>query len=445
MARRQRTSVPERGHVRQRGGSYQVLVYSGVDPVTGKPVYLSESTRDETKVAEIQTRLQAKVDRQRNAATNATLAYVLEAWLEVHEADESTLDRYRELAERTIGPALGHVPISKLGTRALEQFYAQLRRCSVRCNGKPYIEHRATGEHECRTVKHRRPPGRPSAQSLAAHECAVAGCEVIECQPHVCKPLSAGTVRKIHFVISGALAAAVRWEWIDSNPAAEAKKPKQAAPKPQPPTSDEGTRIVTAAWEQDLAWGMLIWLKMVTGARRGELLALRWLDVHLDQGVLEIRRNFTRRHGKAREKDTKTHQMRRISLDPDTLELLDAHRRNCQQQIESLGVAFKESAFVFSYEADHSRPCNPDGISHRYARMCADLGIKSHLHTLRHYSATELIRAGVDVRTVAGRLGHGGGGTTTLRVYAAWVAESDKQAANLLGSRMPRPGARDAN
>jgi integrase len=58
---------------------------------------------------------------------------------------------------------------------------------------------------------------------------------------------------------------------------------------------------------------------------------------------------------------------------------------------------------------------------------------------LRHYSATELISAGVDVRTVAGRLGHGGGGTTTLRVYAAWVPESDRRAADLLASRLARP------
>jgi site-specific recombinase XerD len=71
--------------------------------------------------------------------------------------------------------------------------------------------------------------------------------------------------------------------------------------------------------------------------------------------------------------------------------------------------------------------------------MSAELGIKSHLHTLRHYSATELISSGVDVRTVAGRLGHGGGGTTTLRVYAAWVAESDKQAASILANKMTRP------
>jgi integrase len=71
--------------------------------------------------------------------------------------------------------------------------------------------------------------------------------------------------------------------------------------------------------------------------------------------------------------------------------------------------------------------------------MCAALGIDSHLHALRHYSATELLTAGVDVRTVAGRLGHGGGGATTLRVYAAFVDEADRRAAEILGSRMKRP------
>ena len=87
----------------------------------------------------------------------------------------------------------------------------------------------------------------------------------------------------------------------------------------------------------------------------------------------------------------------------------------------------------------HDRPCDPSGVSHRYARMCASLGIDSHPHALRHYSATELLSAGIDLRTVAGRLGHGGGGATTLRVYAAWVAESDRRAAQLLGERMRRP------
>lgn len=87
--------------------------------------------------------------------------------------------------------------------------------------------------------------------------------------------------------------------------------------------------------------------------------------------------------------------------------------------------------------------------------MCARLGWDMHLHQLRHYSATELIAAGVDVRTVAGRLGHGGGGTTTLKVYSAWRSEADQRAASSLGTRMrgglvypvtlsPSPGSRPA-
>jgi len=81
----------------------------------------------------------------------------------------------------------------------------------------------------------------------------------------------------------------------------------------------------------------------------------------------------------------------------------------------------------------------PNTVSQRYRRMCARLGWNMHLHQLRHYSATELISAGVDPRTVAGRLGHGGGGSTTLRVYSAWVSEADQRAAGASNLRMPAP------
>jgi hypothetical protein len=79
----------------------------------------------------------------------------------------------------------------------------------------------------------------------------------------------------------------------------------------------------------------------------------------------------------------------------------------------------------------------PDTVGLRYTRTCARLGWDMHLHQLRHYSATELIAAGVDVRTVAGRLGHSGGGTTTLKVYSAWRSEADQRAASSHGMRMP--------
>ena len=74
--------------------------------------------------------------------------------------------------------------------------------------------------------------------------------------------------------------------------------------------------------------------------------------------------------------------------------------------------------------------------------MAASLGVDTTLKNMRHYSATELVSAGVDVRTVAGRLGHGGGGATTLRVYTAWTADADQRAARTVSGRMPaRPAA----
>jgi integrase len=174
-------------------------------------------------------------------------------------------------------------------------------------------------------------------------------------------------VRQIHAIISGALDTATRWDWIPSNPAAVAKKPKQQAPQPTPPPPSQTARIAARAWESDLNWGMPVWLVMVTDGRRGELLALRWFDVDLDAGVLEVRRNYVQRSGKGQEKDTKSHQMRRIALDPETVEVFTLHRRAYDDQVAQLDLPADDSAFVFSYVADHSRPCNPDAVTHRYS------------------------------------------------------------------------------
>lgn len=438
MPRGKRATLPHRGNVRVRGGSYQVRVYAGEDPVTGRDVYLTESTKDEKLVPEIQTRLVAQVDRQRSASTSATLGYLLDEWLQVHEIEHTTRENYVSYIERVIKPALGDVPVRKLKTQSLDRLYALLRRCRDRCDGKPFVEHRTEEPHECREVIHRRPPGRPTANWMSTHSCVERKCRAVECRSHECKPASASTVRLIHSIISGALDTAVRWDWIPSNVAAVAKRPKQRAPQPKPPTAQQAADIVTAAWEEDLDWGTLVWLVMMLGPRRGEIMALKISDVLFDEGVINLERSYVVRGGRKIHKDTKTHQARRPALDPYTLDVLRDHIGRITEKRRQLALPADSEAFLFSYQPDHGEPCNPDGVGHRYARMCKQIGIDSHMHALRHYSATELIRAGVDVRTVAGRLGHGGGGTTTLRVYAAWVAESDKRAAGLLADRLPR-------
>jgi hypothetical protein len=135
------------------------------------------------------------------------------------------------------------------------------------------------------------------------------------------------------------------------------------------------------------------------------------------------------------EKDTKTHQQRRITLDAQTLGMLAAYRRFCADRAGLDDMP--GDARIFSPMPDGAMCVRPDTVSQRYQRMCDRLGWDMHIHQLRHYSATELIASGVDVRTVAGRLGHGGGGTTTLKFYSAFLAEADQRAASSLSTRMP--------
>jgi integrase len=405
-----------RGSIRTRGTSLQVRVFSGADPVTGRDVYLTSTVRGTDKAAQREaqkelTRLLRQVDAQRAPSSTVCLGHALDEWLRTAELEDTTRTSYRGYIERTIKPALGSIALPKVDARVLESLYTELRRCRARCSGKTFIEHTAVDDHDCVTAK---------------------------CRPHVCKPLAASTVRQLHWIINGTMSAAVRWGWITSNPAHGARKPRPKPPEPQPPTPSEAARLSEEAFRMDDDWGTLVWLVMTTGMRRGELCGLRFSRIHFDEEIIDLRRSWAA----GREKDTKTHQARRIALDSETVTLLRQHKERVRERVESVGATFSEDLFVFSglSNFDHRAPYSPNAVTQRYRDMAARLGIKTHLHALRHYSATELLTAGVDLRTVAGRLGHGGGGATTLKVYAAWVAAADRKAAEILASRMPKRG-----
>jgi len=394
-------------------------VYAGTDALTGHQNYLTETVaRDHPEAAKeagrVRTRLVNQVNEQRHPRTKATVNELMDRYLELLDVDATTRRTYESYMRIHVRPLIGSVSLARLDGETLDSFYSLLRTCRAHCDGRPFVEHHSSDpDHDCDE----------------------------RCQQHACSPLATSSIRQVHGCLSGALKRAIRWRWISVNPLDQAEPPKAVRPDPDPPTPEQAATIVNEAFK-DQAWGMLVWLAMTTGARRGELCAMRWDRLNLDQAVVSIRTSIAQLGALTWEKDTKTHQQRRIALDEATIGLLRAYRDRCEADAEEFGVTLAPSGRLFSLAGDHSTWIKPDAVTQRYSRMCARLGLDMHVHQLRHYSATDLIAAGVDVRTVAGRLGHGGGGATTLRrVYSAWVSEADQRAAGGINGRMPVPPA----
>jgi integrase len=364
--------------------------------LTHKRRYVRE-TAQTYEAAEIAlTKLQRQVDDDRHPKTAITVRQAIAQWFEVAELADTTRERYQDLIRLYLLPVFGETQAARLDAELLERFYARLRHCRSLCSGRP-----AAG--------------------------------------HVCRPLSGSTTRKIHYIIRGALGRAVRWRYLGVNKAAMAVAPSPNATEPDPPSAEEAAAILNEAWT-DPEWGLLLWLTMVTGCRRGELCALVWADVDVEQAVLRLPASIAHTKAGLKRKPTKTNKGRRVALDPHTVALLIDHRQRWEQRCAMLGCELTRENYLFSPAPDGSTPFVPRSVTQRYRRMATKLRLRStRLHSLRHYSATELIAAGVDVRTVAGRLGHGSGGATTLKVYAAWVDQADRRAATTMADIMPTP------
>lgn len=375
------------GSIRKRGKkSWEVRAYVGKDPATGKKQYATKTVRGTKKEAEVALgRLVAEIDEGRHAVSGGTVGELCEKWFAQAEPDlsPSVAPQYRTLLDNRILPRWGDTPLRRLRTADLDLWYSELRR-DGRLDGKG--------------------------------------------------GLSANSVKRIHSVLRRALGQGVKWGWLTTNPAADATLPKVHKQPMTLPDPADVARLIAKAEKVNKALPTYFRLSAATGARRGEMCALRWRNVDIGKRRLTIERGIVARGGELIEKDTKTHQVRRVSLDEATVAVLERHRDRCEQLAADCGIELSDDAYLFSHEVDFSRPWRPNYATLAFGRLRDDLdldGVK--LHHLRHFSATQLLSLGIDVRTVSGRLGHANA-STTLDIYAQFVEQSDEKAADALGA-----------
>lgn len=377
----------------RRPGVWELRVGAGRDPASGKYRQQHKTVHGtERQARRALAALVGDVDGGRRPRATGTLAELLAQWLAQAEADlsPSTMREYRRLVDRRILPALGARPLAKVTVVELEDFYRGLVRSG----------------------------------------------------------LGAGSVRQVHAIIRKAMTEAMRWGWVTANPAAHARAPRVKRADIAPPSPDQLQQLLLAAAVDDPAFELFLRLAATTGARRGELCALRWSAVDLDVGEVLIERALVEiAGGGVIEKDTKTHAKRRLAIGASTTVALAGHRAVVEQRARAEGGELVETAYVFSVDFDGRRPWRPDHVTKAFVRLTKREGVSARLHDLRHFTATQLLANGTDVGTVADRLGHRDA-AVTLNVYRHHVPAAGRAASDfmdgLVGRRPIQPVSPDA-
>jgi integrase len=371
-----------RGHLEARGvATWRAKVFLGQD-VNGRQRYLTRTIHGTKREADAQLRQLILEAGLAHETSHATMEDLAAKWLELasETLSPSTLREYRRLLEKIILPQFGSVKVRAIRSSDLDTFYGSLRRSGV--------------------------SGRP---------------------------LSAQSVHHVHALIRRLLNQALKWGWILTNPALNASPPRVDRVELEVPDVETVTQIINFAQERNPDIACFLRLAAVTGARRGELCAIRWRDFD-KKGTLSIKHSIVDgRNDELIEKGTKTHASRKVVIDAMTMRVIDSQRERGEERSKECGRKFSRNDFVFASSLDGSVPWRPHRVTLAFKRLCDELGIDGvRLHDLRHFTATQMLASGVPVKTVAGRLGHANA-ATTLNVYAHALESSDAEAAHLIG------------
>lgn len=235
-------------------------------------------------------------------------------------------------------------------------------------------------------------------------------------------------VRKLHMLLSSAWThRAAEYGWSSATLMRGVKAPKVDTPEVHPPSNVDVRRIL-ATVERGVA--LFLRLAAVTGARRGELCGLQWGDVDCDRCEIVLRRSAVFVPGiglQITEGKTGRAGQRVIGIDPSTIGLLSVWHSEAFTAAVELDIP--APIWVFS----HNRGVTPwrgDYITREFARACQRAEVTdTHLHSMRHYMASQWLKGGEAAIDVAARLGHSNP-ATTYRTYAHYLGASDHAQAN---------------
>ncbi len=252
------------------------------------------------------------------------------------------------------------------------------------------------------------------------------------------KGLSKHRVQRVRAVLHRACRLARKWSGnFLPNPVADSDMPvwslAEGSDEVRAPALSEVAAILREALAYDLRIAAFVRLVAVTGIRRGEACALRWSDVDASRRVLSIDKSIVIGRDGAEVKAPKTRaSVRMIAVDEETLRLLASLQRHQEEVARECGAEVADGAFVFSVEPDAGRPPRPDTLTHAFAHLRDRAGVARdlHLHSLRHFAATELDSV-ISESQKQSRLGWST--VHMARHYTGTVPEEDRRAAEHMG------------
>jgi integrase len=231
-----------------------------------------------------------------------------------------------------------------------------------------------------------------------------------------------GSSRSYSVRIAGVLSAACAWGirrgLCELNPVAGARQKREKGRKVQPP-KPESVKAALALAEKEPVLFCFMRIDAITGARRSEILGLTRSDFDPDLRTLTIRRVVVPvPGGLAIEERTKSDAgARTVSIDDDTVTVIEK------------ALASHDSPWLFPGR-DPTQPMHPRTITRKVGKLGSEIGVRIFPHALRHYVATESLRAGVPLPIVAARLGITV--STVTKVYAHAIRPDDRAAADAL-------------